>query len=418
MFPYGDERARHPTLVNTMLGLMAKRRSVLRDSSLSAVVAGLIVTLVGYSSSLVIVLEAARAAALDSAQTASWVWAISIGSGVCGLALTLFTRMPIVAAWSTPGAALLIASLGGFSFGEAVGAFLAASTAAAIAGFTGSFGWVMDRLPAPMLQALLAGVLLPFIIKAAGAFETAPAIAGAVVLAFFVGKRFFDRYAVLAALAVGILAAVLTGSFERIDLRLELTAPIFTAPEFSAGAMLTIALPLFIVTMASQNAPGLAVLRMEGYQPNDRLLVGGIGAVSALLAPFGNHAINLAAITAAIAAGPESHPDRNRRYIAGISAGIAYIVIGLFGGLLTSVFLAIPSAAITSLAAVALLGSTLAALRGAMGGDVSTGIASLITLAVTMSGIVIFSAGSAFWGLVAGGLAYLVIGPGLRRRTA
>nr|WP_279544264.1 benzoate/H(+) symporter BenE family transporter [Leucobacter ruminantium] len=384
---------------------------MLRDSSASALVAGLVVTLVGYSSSLVVVLEAARAAGLDEARTASWVWAISIGSGLSGLVLTLVTRTPIIVAWSTPGAALLIASLGGFSFGEAVGAFIVASVAAAIAGFTGWFGWVMDRVPEPLLQALLAGVLLPFIVNAALSFEAAPLLAGAVAITFFVGKRFFDRYAVLAALFVGIALAFANGSFSGLRIDSVFTVPVFTMPEFNPGSLLTIALPLFVVTMASQNAPGLAVLRFEGYHPNDRLLVGSISTLSALLAPFGNHAINLAAITAAIATSSESHPDRRRRYVAGISAGVAYLIIGSFGGMLTAVFQAIPSAAVTTLAAVALLGSTLAALRGAMQTDVPTGIASLVTLAVTMSGVVLLSAGSAFWGLVAGAAVYLLVRP-------
>lgn len=390
---------------------MTRTRSILRDTSVSAIIAGIVVTLVGYSSSLIFVLEAARAAELDKAQTSSWVWAISIGSGLCGLALTLFTRTPIIVAWSTPGAALLIASIGGFTFGEAVGAFIVASAAATIAGFTGWFGWAMSRFPAPILQALLAGVLLPFIIDAAQSFETDPLIAGCVVLVFFIGKRFFDRYAVLAALAVGIAFAWFGGSFAHLHTGSVFTVPVLTLPEFTPAAMLTIALPLFVVTMASQNAPGLAVLRFNGYAPNDRLLVGTVSAVSTLLAPFGNHAINLAAISAAIAAGPEAHPDRNRRYIAGISAGICYLLVGTFGGVLTSVFQAIPTAAVASLAAVALLGSTLSALIGAMSGDMPTGIAALATLAVTMSGIVLLSAGSPFWGLLAGGLVYLLIKP-------
>lgn len=391
--------------------MVLRFRAFTRDVSVSAVVAGLVVALVGYSSSLVLVLEAAKAAGLNSGQTASWVWAVSIGSGVSGLVLTLVTRTPIIVAWSTPGAVLLISSIGGFSFNEAVGAFIVASTAAAIAGFTGWFGWVMDHVPEPVLQALLAGVLLPFIINAAMAFKSAPLVAGAVALTFFVGKRFFDRYAVLAALAVGLMFALIGGSFVGLSLSGAITTPVFTMPVFSPGALLTIALPLFVVTMASQNAPGLAVLRAEGYQPNSRLLVGSISTASVVLAPFGNHAINLAAITAAIAAGPESHHDVRRRYVAGISAGLAYIVIGVFSGALTSVFRAIPVAAVTTLAAVALLGSTLAALRGSMNSNAQTGISALVTLAVTMSGITLLSAGSAFWGLLAGVTVYLIIRP-------
>lgn len=386
-------------------------RNLRRDVSSTAIVAGVIVVLVGYSSGLVIVLEAARAAGLDAERTASWVWAMSIGSGISGLALTMFTRMPVIAAWSTPGAALLIGSIGGFSFEEAVGAFLLASLAATVFGLTGWFGWFLKRVPDPVLHALLAGVLLPFMIKAASSFQEAPLLAASIAIAFFVGKRFFDRYAVPAALAVGIIASIATGSFADITIGLTPATPVFTMPEFTLPAAMTIALPLFLVTMASQNAPGLAIMRFEGFVPNDRLLVGGIAAVSTVLTPFGNHSINLAAITAAIAAGPESNRDRSRRYVAGLSAGIGYLLVGIMSAQLTAVFQAIPVPAITTLAAVALLGTALAALRGAVDTDVPTGVAAIVTLTVTMSGVVLLGAGSAFWGLVVGVVLAWTIAP-------
>ena len=389
-------------------------RSLLSDVTPSALVTGVISALVNYSGPFLIVLAATRAAALSEAQTASWVWAVSIGNGVCSIALSLFTRMPIIVAWSTPGAALLIASLGGFSFSEAVGAFLIASIAAAVFGFTGWFGWLLTRVPAPILQALLAGILLPFVISAADAFSAAPLLAGSVVATYFVGKKLFDRYAVLAALIVGVTVAALTGSFKEMTVGLTISGPVFTMPTFSLAALVGVALPLFIVNMASQNAPGLALLHSEGYPANDRLLVGSISTVSTLLAPFGNHGINLAAITAAIAVGPESHPDRSRRYIAGLSAGVAYLLVGVFGGYLVAAFQSIPVETITSLAAVALLASTLTALKGAMSGDSPTGVASLTTLAITMSGIVLVGVGSAFWGLVAGSAVYLLLNTTIR----
>ncbi|MDV6293888.1 benzoate/H(+) symporter BenE family transporter [Rhodococcus aetherivorans] len=390
---------------------MSRASSVLRDVSVSAVVAGFLSALINFAGPFLIVLEATRAAGLNEAQTASWVWAVAIGNGVCSIALSLFTRIPVIVAWSTPGAALLIASLGGFSFTEAVGAFLVASVAAAVVGYTGWFGRLLARVPGPVLQALLAGILLPFVVTAAGAFTSAPLIAGNIVVAFFLGKRFFDRYAVLAGLVGGLAATGATGSFREVAPSLALGGPVFTMPAFTPAALVSIALPLFIVTMASQNAPGLALLHSQGYEPNDRLLVGAISTVSAILAPFGCHGINLGAITAAIALGPESHPDRAQRYIAGLSGGLTYLLVGSFGGVLVAGFRAIPSETVSVLAAVALLGSALTALKGAMGGDTRTGIAALTTLAVTMSGVVFFSVGAAFWGLVAGSAAYLLLAP-------
>nr|AIU93855.1 hypothetical protein LRS1606.421 [Rhodococcus sp. NS1] len=396
---------------------MSTSSSIARDVSLTALVAGLISALVNYSGPFLIVLEATRAAGLDGAQTASWVWAVSIGNGVCSLALSLFTRIPIIVAWSTPGAALLIASLGGFSFSDAVGAFLVASIAAAVVGYTGWFGWLLDRMPQPLLQALLAGILLPFVVSAGAAFEAGPILAGSVIVTYFVIKRFFERYAVLAALLVGITVAAITDSFKEVTVGPAVTSPVFTAPTFDLTALVSIGLPLFIVTMASQNAPGLALLRSEEYAPNDRFLIGSISSVSALLAPFGNHGINLAAITAAIAVGPESHQDPRRRYIAGVSAGVTYVLVGIFGGFLVAGFQSIPTETITSLAAVALLSSTLTALKGAMSSNARTGVAALTTLAITMSGIVLVSVGSAFWGLLAGMAVYAVLGiPPVRQR--
>lgn len=390
---------------------MSRITAVLRDVSVSAVVAGFLSALVNFAGPLLVVLEATRAAGLNAAQTASWVWALSIGNGLCSIGLSLFTRIPVIVAWSTPGAALLIASLGGFSFAEAVGAFLMSSVAAAVVGYTGWFGWLLAKVPGPVLQALLAGILLPFVVTASGAFATAPVIAGSIVLAFFLGKRFFDRFAVLAALVAGLAMTWATGSFREVAASLRLSGLVFTMPVFSLAALVSVALPLFIVTMAAQNAPGLALLHAEGYEPNDRLLVGSISTVSAALTPFGAHGINLGAITAAIALGPQSHPDRAKRYIAGLSGGLTYLLVGSFGGVLVAGFQAIPSETVSVLAAVALLGSALAALTGAMSGDTRTGLAAITTLAVTMSGVVILGVGAAFWGLLAGGAVHLVLAP-------
>lgn len=372
-------------------------------------VAGLLVVLVGYSSSLAVVIESARAVDLDPARTASWVCAISLGSGISGLLLTLLTRMPIIAAWSTPGAALLIGSIGGFSFEEAVGAFILSSAAATVLGATGWFGMILRRIPDAVLQALLAGVLLPFIVRAVASFERAPLLAGGIAAAFFIGKRFLDRYAVLLALVAGIALTALTDGFGGLELALAPTAPVLTVPHFTLPAAMSIALPLFLVTMASQNAPGLAILRFEGYRPNDRLLVGGVSAISTACAFFGSHAVNLAAISAAIAAGSDAHPDRDRRYIAGLTTGIVYILGGLSAAQITAAFEAIPTEAITVLAAVSLLGTALAALRGAVGSDVRTGVAAVATLAVTMSGVAFLGAGSAFWGLLVGAALVLLL---------
>lgn len=390
---------------------MSRDGTVFQALSLSAVVAGFLSAVINFAGPFLIVLEATRAAGLTEAQTASWVWALCVGNGVCSISLSFFTRMPVIVAWSTPGAALLIASLGGFSFAEAVGSFLVASVAAAVVGYTGWFGWLLSKVPGPVLQALLAGTLLPFVVTAAGAFASSPLIAGSIVLTFFLGKRLFDRFAVLAALTVGLLMTWATGSFQQVSSALVLGGPVFTMPAFNPAALVSIALPLLVVTMASQNAPGIALLQSQGYNPNDRLLVGTISAVSAALTPFGGHGINLGAITAAIAIGSESHPDRSRRYVAGLSGGITYLLVGSFGGVLIAGFQSIPSETVSVIAAVALLGSAFTALSGAMSGSSSTGLAAITTLSVTMSGVVIFNVGAAFWGLLVGTGVYFLLAP-------
>jgi len=375
----------------------------------TATVAGLVAALVSFAGPFAVVLQATRAAHLDEAHTASWVWAIAVGSGVSGLVLSLLTRMPIIVAWSTPGAALLIAAIGGFSFSDAVGAFLVSSVCACILGFTGWFGRLLALVPGSLTSALLAGILLPFVVSGSSAVVSAPAVAGAVVIAFVVAKRFLERYAVVIALAVGVCATVATGAAERVTLDLQLTAPVLTMPTFDPQALLSIGLPLLLITMAAQNAPGLTVLRTSGYTPNDRILVGGVSLVSATLTPFGGHAINLAAITAGICTGPTCHPDPARRYVAGVACGLANLVAGAFASTLVGAYTALPAPMIAALAAAALLPSVITALTATLAGPPATQTAALITLAVTASGIVVGGVGSAFWALIAGLAVWAVL---------
>ena len=383
------------------------------DWSLTATVAGLVAALVSYAGPFAVVLQATRAAHLDPATTSSWVWAIAIGSGVSGLVLSLVTRMPVIVAWSTPGAALLIASIGGFRFSDAVGAFLVASVVAAIVGFTGWFGRILAVVPSSIMSALLAGILLPFVISGSVAVVASPLVAGSVVVAFVVAKRWAERYAVVLALATGVVATVLTGGGAGSGtvgaagltdgaLGLRLTTPMVFVPTFDVAALLSIGLPLLLITLAAQNAPGLTVLRTHGYEPDDRLLVGGVSLVSALCTPFGGHATNLAAITAAICTGPEAHPDPRRRYVAGAVCGVANLIAGAFAATLVSAYTALPAPMISALAAVALVASVIGALSATLSVPGPTQTAAVITLAVTASGVVVAGIGSAFWGLVAG----------------
>lgn len=384
------------------------RSGLLRDMSLSAVLAGFVAVVVSYSGPLVIVLAAAAAGHLDKAQTSSWVWAISIGSGLTCIGLSLRTRMPVITAWSTPGAALLVTSLGAYSYAEAIGAFIVTGVVITLVGLTGVFGRLMRQVPTAVVAAMLAGILFSFGTGVFTSLKTAPWIAGTVLAGYLLGKRFLPRYAVLIALAVGVACSAATS---RLDIRLdhlELARPVLTTPHFSVASLIGIAVPMILATLASQNAPGMAVLTASGYQPRDRLLIGSTGLVSTALAPFGSHAINLAAITAAICTGPESHRDPKRRYVAGVACGAFYLLIGAFGTTLVVFFAGLPKELVAAIAGVALFGALAGGLTGAVTEERDRE-AALITFLATASGMTLFGVGSAFWGLVFGVVAHLVL---------
>nr|WP_234445104.1 benzoate/H(+) symporter BenE family transporter [Streptomyces rimosus] len=379
-----------------------------RDASLSAVLAGFVAVVVSYSGPLVIVLAAANAGHLDRAQTSSWVWAISIGSGITCIALSLRTRMPVITAFSTPGAALLVTSLGAYSYAEAIGAFLVTGAVITLVGLTGVFGRLMRQVPTAVVSAMLAGILFSFGTGVFTSLKTAPWIAGAVLVVYLLAKRWIARYAVLLALAAGVVCSAVTSRLDIHVDHIELAKPVFTTPAFSVGSLIGIAVPMILATLASQNAPGMAVLSASGYEPKDRLLIGSTGLASTALAPFGSHAINLAAITAAICTGPEAHRDPRRRYVAGVSCGFFYLLIGVFGSTLVVLFAGLPKELVAAVAGVALFGALAGGLTGAVKEEKDRE-AALITFLATASGVTIAGIGSAFWGLVFGVVAHLVL---------
>ncbi|MER7756546.1 benzoate/H(+) symporter BenE family transporter [Kitasatospora sp. NPDC097643] len=394
-----------------------ERRSLRRDVSGPALLAGLVCVAVSFSGPLVVVLAAAAAGRLDEAHTASWIWAVSIGSGLSGLLLSWWTRMPVITAWSTPGAALLVTSLGAYPYREAVGAFLVSAVVVTLFGVTGWFGRLIAAVPVGIVNAMLAGILFSFGAGIFGAVHSAPVLVVGAFAAFLLARRTVPRYAVPLALLVGGVLAALT-----VGLPLHLgsggpTRPVFTVPAFSWPAMVGVALPLTIVALASQNAPGLGVMRASGYRPDDRLLIGSTGAVSLLLAPFGSPGVNLAAITAAICAGPESHPDPRRRYVAGMSAGVLYVLVGSFGGVLVSLFTGLPKELVAVVAGVALLASLQGSLAAAVA-DERGRDAAVVTFLASASGMSLFGIGSAFWGLLFGLGTHLVLTARPRRSTA
>ncbi len=396
-----------------MHDLSQARLRPLADTSTSAVVAGFIAMLTGYTSSLVLMFQAGQAAGLTSGQISSWIWALSIGMAVTSIGLSLRYRAPIMIAWSTPGAALLITSLPGVPYAEAIGAYIFASALIVLIGLTGTFERIMRRIPASIAAALLAGVLFKIGLEICVAAEQQPLLVVAMLLAYLFGKRLFPRYAVLAALIVGCLLAGLFGLLNFEHFELQLAVPEWTTPSFSFAAVISIGIPLFIVAMASQNLPGMAVLRANGYDVPASPLLNTSGLASILLAPFGSHGIHMAAISAAICASPEAHEDPAKRYTAAVWCGVFYGLAGIFGATLAALFAALPKALILSIAALALFASIIGGLTQAMS-EPKEREAALITFLVTASGMTLFSVGSAFWGIVAGLLTLAILNWGKR----
>ncbi|NJN58417.1 MAG: benzoate/H(+) symporter BenE family transporter [Leptolyngbyaceae cyanobacterium SL_5_9] len=380
---------------------------LLKDFSISAAIAGFVTVLVGFTSSAVIVFQAAQALGASPAEIGSWMGALGLGMGLTCIVLSLRYRVPVVTAWSTPGAAMLITTAAGVPMEEAIGAFLISAVLITFCGFSGWFERAINRIPMSIAAGMLAGVLLRFGLDVFISMQTQFAMVFLMFCVYLIMRRLSPRYAVVAALLLGILIAGLQGLLQIDALRLQLTEPILTLPRFSLSALIGVALPLFVVTMASQNVPGVAVIRASGYTVPISPVIGWTGATTLVLAPFGAFALNLAAITAAICMGREAHEDPAKRYVAAIAAGVFYLIIGLFGGTVSSVFAAFPQELVLAIAGLALLGTIGNGLITALTQEKEREPA-LITFLVTASGVTLLGVGSAFWGLVAGGLAIAI----------
>lgn len=380
-----------------------------KDLSLSAFTAGFVAVLVGFTSSVAIVFQAAQAFGATPAQVTSWMWALGLGMGLCSLVPSLILRKPVMVAWSTPGAAVLATAglAGGFTMAQAVGAFMVSALLITVAGATRWFERVMDRIPMEIAAALLAGVLARFGLQAFAAAQTALPLVLCMVAAYLLARRLAARYAVVITLAVGVAFAALQGQMAWSAVQLEMALPVFTAPQFSLAATISLAIPLFVVTMASQNLPGVAVIRASGYDLPVSRLITLTGLATLVLAPFGAFALNFSAITAAMCMGPEAHEDRDRRYTAAVSCGALYVAIGLVGAVITGLLTAFPKELVVAIAGLALLGTIGNGLAMAVRSELHRE-AAVITFLVTLSGVVVAGVGSAFWGVVAGSLALFV----------
>lgn len=380
------------------------------------IVAGLVSVIVNYGGTFILVFQAAQVAGLSPELTASWVWSVSIGVGLSGLVLSWRFREPIITAWSTPAAAFLVVALATTPYAEAVGAYLVSAAAFVLLGVSGYFEKVIRMIPPGVAAGLLAGILLQFGIGAFSGVSVDPLLAALLIGAYVVLKRLSARYAVVGILLLGLAFLLLQGRVDLSGLELRLAAPVFTLPVFSLNALLSVALPLFLITLTGQYMPGMLVLRNDGFctSANPIVIVTGLGSL--LMAPFGSHAFNLAAITAAICTGKDAHEEPAKRWIAGVAAGVFYILVGVFGVTLAALFMAFPATFITTLAGLALLGTLGGSLASAMA-DAQSREAALITFLAAAADISLFGIGGAFWGLVIGLAAFAVLNGRLPRRV-
>lgn len=381
---------------------------IVNDVSLSAIVAGFVAVLIGFASSVAIVFQAAQAAGADSNVIVSWIMALGLGMGVTCFFLSLWYRSPVITAWSTPGAALLATSLGTINYSEAIGVFVFAGALTLLTGVSGLFDKVMRLVPLPLACAMLAGVLFKFGLSIFDSMMSDVFLVGIMLITYLINKRFVPRYSVLFVLVSGV-AFVLANSGSQImsNIPFELGAFVWVWPEWNLGALIGIGVPLYIVTMTSQNIPGVAVMRSSGYQTPVSPLISWTGLTSIMLAPLGGFAFNLAAITAAICSGDECHQDPKRRYIAGLSAGVFYWCAGLAGTSVVALFSIFPSTMIAALAGIALLGTIGMNLKNAMAED-NNREAALVTFLVTVSGVSFGGIASAFWGILFGVICLLI----------
>ncbi|WP_133130843.1 benzoate/H(+) symporter BenE family transporter [Legionella yabuuchiae] len=375
--------------------------------SVSQMTAGFIGMMVGFTSSIALIFQAARMTGANEAEISSWLLALGVSIAITCIGLSLRYRTPILVGWSTPGAALLIGSLSGISLSEAIGAFIFSAGLTILAGVTGIFERVMAHIPRSLASAMLAGILISFGMNIFSAMQEQFLVVFSMFLTYLVGKRFMPRFVILAVLFVGLLVAKLTGILHLNQVHLTISKPIFTVPVFTFSSLVSIGLPLFLVTMTSQNLPGTAILKANGYEPPISPIISWIGLVSLVFAPFGCFSINLAAITAAICASSQADLDPSKRYKATIFAGLCWIVFGVFGATVVALVAAFPQQVIIALAGLALLSTIGNNLKSALEEEAHREPA-LITILVSASGISFLRIGSAFWGLVAGIVALLV----------
>ncbi|EJL83760.1 benzoate/H(+) symporter BenE family transporter [Pantoea sp. GM01] len=378
--------------------------------SFPMLISGFVAVLIGYSSSAALIFQAAQAAGASPEQIGGWLSMLGIGMGLASLGLSLWTRMPILAAWSTPGAALLATSVQGLTLNEVVGVFVATNLLIVLCGVTGLFARLMNHIPQSLAAAMLAGILLRFGIGTFSGLQSHFALCGSMCLVWLISRRWLPRYAIILALIAGVLVAFYQQTLHLPPHALAISRPEFIMPQFNLAALIGVGLPYFLVTMASQNAPGMATLQAHGYQPPISALTGWTGFIALILSPFGGFSVCIAAITAAICMGEEVDANPARRWMASALAGVFYLLTGFTGGLIAVLLSALPPVFIATLAGLALLGTLAGSLQRALA-EPAQRDSAIVAFLITASGISLLGIGSAFWGLLGGMLTFLILSP-------
>ncbi|OGT54352.1 MAG: hypothetical protein A3F17_07285 [Gammaproteobacteria bacterium RIFCSPHIGHO2_12_FULL_41_15] len=363
--------------------------------------AGFVAVLVGFSSSVMLIIQSAMMAGADQAELSSWLFALGISIGISCIGLSLYYRMPILIGWSTPAAALLASSTIKMTMPEAIGVFAFSAALMLLTGLSGLMDKIIAYIPRSLTAAMLAGIVMHFGIDVFQSMQNQEILVGAMVVIYLIGKRIFPRTVTVFVLVVGVCLAKLLGLFHLDTFAFKLPSPKWVTPDFSLKTLISVGIPLYVVSLTSQVIPGLAVLNASGYKPQASTLLSTTGIANLLFAPFGCYAISLTAFTAAICASEEVHPMPSERYKAAVFGGLCWLLVALFGANIVHLLFIIPKEVMLAVTGLALLGTIGSSLKQSLEED-SQKEPALITILVTASGLSFFGVSSAFWGLLAG----------------
>lgn len=386
----------------------AEKSMLSKDWSVSSLTAGFLAVLISYSGPMIIFFQAAQSAHVSPDMISSWVWAVSIGAALSGIFLSWALKVPVVTAWSAPGTALLVTLFPSLSLNEAVGAYISAALVIFVIGISGYFDRVLKHVPKGIAAGMMAGILFQFGSNAFKSAGSMPLLTFSMVAAYVILKRLLPRYCMVLVLVLGVALAVGIGGADLSKVQLSFATPTFIRPEWSWSSTLSLALPLVLVSVTGQFLPGMAILRSSGYSTPARPILAITSIASLVVAFFGGITIVIAAITAALCTGKDAHDDPAKRYVAGISNGVFYLIGGCFGATIVSLFAVLPKEFVALLAGLALIGAITANIMGAIN-EADHREASIITFLATASGMSFLGLGSAFWGVVIGSFAYLVL---------